>query len=67
MLVGVFSATSSIRSIIVWYMAGVLFSIDVVTPQQTAEKTCSLGNGDGTTHSTVFCGSFVIFSKAFSG
>src|SRR4030065_2538289 len=46
---GVFSTTSLILLIIVWYMAGVLFSMAVVTPRQTRESTCSLGNGDGKT------------------
>ena len=64
MLVGVFSETSFILSIIVLNMAGVLFSIAVVTPKQTAENTCSLGNGEGTIHFTAFCGSFVIRAKA---
>ena len=46
-LVGVLLTTSFMRSIMVWYIAGVLLSMDVVTPRQTAEKTCSLGNGEG--------------------
>jgi len=35
------------RSIIVRYIMGVLFSIEVVTPRQTAENTCSFGKGEG--------------------
>src|SRR5665647_1634621 len=66
-LVGVLFTTSFMRSTMVWYICGVLLSIDVVTPRDTAANTCSFGKGEGTTNFTVLSGKRVIFAKASSG
>src|SRR5665647_1997171 len=65
--VGVLFTTSFIRSTMVWYIFGVLFSMDVVTPRHTAENTCSFGKGDGAINFTVLSGNRVILAKASSG
>jgi len=65
--VGVLFTTSFMRSTIVWYIWGVLLSMDVDTPRDTAANTCSFGNGEGTTNFTVLSGKWVIRAKASSG
>jgi len=64
---GLYRITSAIRFANFLYMGLVRCFIAVVTPQQTSDKMCFLGNGEGTTFAMVVSGKQVILINGSRG
>ena len=64
---GLYRITSTIRFANFLYMSLVRCFMAVVTPQQTSDRMCVLGNGDGTTLVIVVSGRRAILMKPSRG